>query len=451
MRYRNAFWVVWILFTVWCVPSIVVADTGTAAEPLERLVAEALEQNPQIRAARSRWEAALARIPQASALDDPMIGADVEGIPYSSRSIGNKYMDVEYMVSQVIPFPLKLLVRHKEAARGAVMAEQEYQEVVRERLASVSVVYYDVYRLDRFIEINRGNQSLLQQFAQVAEARYASGAGGQQDVLKAQTEQAMLTNEGITLQQERRSAVAQLNALLNRPVSQTLEVSSLVSSSRLSTGVDALLLAAEEQNPTIRAATARAEMARAGLTLARMDYLPDFSTRLEARQFNEQSRIREYDVMLAVNVPVWSWWKQRNAVREARAEFEAVEALSLDAKNTVAAMVQDRFAKADAAQRLVDVYQTVVLPKAEQALASARAGYEGGRVEFLSLLDAQRTLYEAQQAAEAARASLGQEMARLEEVVGVALSEISAMAVSADTAPVPDHQEETSSGKESLP
>jgi outer membrane protein TolC len=273
------------------------------------------------------------------------------------------------------------------------------------------------------IAINQGNQSLLQQFAQVAEARAASGSGGQQDVLKAQTEQALLTNEGITLQQERRSAIARLNALLDRPVGQDLAVSSSATPSRLSLGVETLLALAEAHNPTLHAARARVEMAKAERSLARLDYLPDFSTRLEARQFNEQSRVREYDVMLAVNVPVWSWWKQRNAVREARAVLAATEAEWVGVRNDVAAMVQDRFAKADAAQRLVDLYRTSVLLKAEQALASARAGYEGGRVEFLSLLDAQRMLHETQEATEAATAALGQEVAWLEAVVGIALAE----------------------------
>lgn len=398
-------------------------EDGGAPEPLERLRAEVLERNPQIQAARSRWEAARARIPQASALDDPMIGADVEGIPYSSRSIANKYTDVEYMVSQAIPFPLKLFVRHRAAVQEALMAEQEYQEVLRAQVAEAVVAYYEICRLDRFIEINRRNQDLLGQFAQVAEARYAAGAGGQQDVLKAQTEQALLTNEGITLQQERRSAVARLNALLDRPVGQDLTVPSPAVPPRLSLDAEAWRAVAEAHNPRLRAARARVEMAKAERSLARLDYFPDFSTRLEARQFNEQSRIREYDVMLAVNVPVWSWWKQRNAVREAQAALAAAEAGALSARNDVAAMVQDRFARADAAQRLVDLYRTSVLPKAEQALASARAGYEGGRVEFLSLLDAQRMLHETQEAAETATAALGQEMARLEAIVGVAWAE----------------------------
>ncbi len=332
-------------------------------------------------------------------------------------------MDVEYMVSQAIPFPPKLFVRRRAAVQEALMAEQEYREVVRAQVAALTAAYYDLYRLDRFLAVNRQNQGLLDQFAQVAESRYASGASSQQDVLKAQTEQAMLANEGITLEQERRSAVAKLNALSDRPASQPFAMVQAVEPPRLLVDLDRLLALAEEYSPMLRAAHAAVEVARSNVTLARLGYLPDFSTRLEARQFNEQSRIREYDVMLAVNVPVWSFWKQRNAVREARAALDAAEAAYAGARNTLAFMVQDQFVKADAAQRLVDLYRTSVLPKAEQTLASARAGYEGGRVEFLSLLDAQRMLYQTQQEAEGAIASLGQEMARLEEVVGTPLAE----------------------------
>src|SRR5215813_12601609 len=75
---------------------------------LRDVVRAVLAQNASIKAARAKWEMIKARVPQARAWDDPMIGADVERMG-STRF--TSYSDVEYMVSQTIPLTGKNLSR----------------------------------------------------------------------------------------------------------------------------------------------------------------------------------------------------------------------------------------------------------------------------------------------------------------------------------------------------
>src|SRR4030095_6068217 len=74
---------------------------------LERpaLIAAVLARNPSIAAARWAWRAALARYPQETALDDPVLGYTL-----APASIGSSSVDIGQRVelSQALPFPGKL-------------------------------------------------------------------------------------------------------------------------------------------------------------------------------------------------------------------------------------------------------------------------------------------------------------------------------------------------------
>ncbi len=54
------------------------------------------------------------------------------------------------------------------------------------------------------------------QFIRVSESRYAAGKAAQQDIFKAQTQLSILETRIIRMEQDRRTAEAEINSLLNR-------------------------------------------------------------------------------------------------------------------------------------------------------------------------------------------------------------------------------------------
>src|SRR3989338_4598703 len=96
---------------------------------LEDFIREASESNPEILAAKNRWEAARRQIVQAWSLPDPVAGIDVMGEMTETR-VGPQ--DNRMMVSQEIPFPLKLWKRRQAAKENAAAAYEEYRAVERE-------------------------------------------------------------------------------------------------------------------------------------------------------------------------------------------------------------------------------------------------------------------------------------------------------------------------------
>ena len=67
---------------------------------------------------------------------------------------------------------------------------------------------------------------------------------------------------------------------------------------------------------------------------------------------------------------------------------------------------------------LVDLYRSSILPKAEQTVQVSQAGYQTDKIDFLMLLDSQRSLLEFQLEYEQAKADYDKGLAELERSVG---------------------------------
>lgn len=390
---------------------------------LRELIDEALENNPGLKAADQRIEAAKTRISQERwALPDPMMGAAAEG---RSRNPANftDYMAINYMVEQEIPNPLKLWTRGKIAGLERDMSQAAYQGKARQLIADVKSAYYDLFMMERSIEVNQENKELVGQFLKSAEARYSVGKATQSDVLKAQVELAKLTNERVTLGQMRQTAVARLNALLNRPTQEAIGTTVFKTEMRSNkfewNSLEKLTL---EKNPDLLEVESAVKRQEASLRLARFEYLPDFMARSENRQFNGE-RPQEYDAFLGMTVPLWGFKKQRSQVKEAKALLDEAHANFQQTKNAVLFEVQDALVRVESNQRLAALYETSVLPQAQQSLKSAVAGYESDRNDFLSLIDAQRNLKTFQLEYYDSIVKLEQSFADLERTVGTDLEE----------------------------
>jgi len=401
-------------------PSPSFASDTLAPFTLNQLLQEALAKNPELSAAKNRWEASKFRISQASTLEDPMIGADVEGIPRGTADLG-RYMDIEYMISQAIPFPGKLSLKGKIATQEAKMSYETYRGVEQKLISDVKSAFEKLYLLDRSVEVIEHHKNIVEQFSKSAEIRYTSGMSTQQDILKAHVELAKLTNALLTLRQERETAVARLNSLLNRPVHSPLEITVEEGKRPLTTDWGTLEKLTLSNRPDLLAGEIEIQKQKSSTTLAKMGYLPDFFTRVEARQFDGESRIREYDTFLGVNLPIWFWGKQRAEVKEKQAMVSEAEGAYTTMKNRVFFEVKESLVRVETKERLVQLYQTAVLPQAEEALHASQVGYETGKVDFLNLLDADRSLREFELEYYQAVSDYHIALADLERAVGVSL------------------------------
>src|SRR5574341_1019768 len=182
---------------------------------LRDLLREARERNPEILAAEKRRQAAQARIKPAGTYADPQIAFQSMYTPYPLNNVGNG--ERIFTISQMFEFPGKLGLMSGMARKEAEAIGADVETTRLRVLREVKATYFMLYRVDRELEINAANRRLMRQFIEIANVKYATGMGLQPDIIKAQVEFSMLVNDSLMLAQERGSAAAMLNSLLNRP------------------------------------------------------------------------------------------------------------------------------------------------------------------------------------------------------------------------------------------
>ncbi len=347
---------------------------------LDDLIELALKQNPELISAKAELLAARKKIWQETALPDPM----AEITPGTAES--------EYMVSQAIPFPVKLYQKGKIAKNDADIASLKQEIVERDLLLRLTDAYYDLYYVDASLETINEIKELLKRFESIASARYSNLAGDQRDVAKAQAEFSLSLEKLYELEQKRESVVAVLNALLNRDPMLPIGKAVLPEKPVLDYSLVELINIAVENRQEIQAAEAEVQKAAHTKRLAQLSYIPDLD--IGARLIKPKEGDSEWMMPIRFNLPVWQN-RIIPEIQEAKLLEEAREADLLETKNKTFREVKDSYHRYQTALKMSELYETAIVPQAKLALSADQAGYEAGNVDFLNLLDSERVYFNA--------------------------------------------------------
>lgn len=419
---------------------------ATAQQPpaasLPDLVSGALASNPSIRAAEARVEAARAAIGPAAALPDPMLMAGIMNQPISG-SDGESMMAMRTIgVGQTLPYPGKLALQRRaaEAELAAAVAQVEAARwAVRQEVRDA---YHDLAFFERALEIVERNEKLLSNFIRVTESRYGVGTGSLADVLKARVEASRLAEEAVTLMEHHRAALARLNAALDRPTETPVEAAAIperiaraavpadpaqVQFASAALGARAansplpplaeMQATAVRQSPAIRAHQALIEAQAARVDLARKAHLPDFDVSLQYGQRSGHSDV--VSAMVSVPIPLRKGQKQDLAVKEAEAQLAALQGEHHQHANEIRAQVAAAYADLERERAQLALFLKSIIPQGRAALESATASFQVGRVDFLTLLENQTTLYNYETAYHRSLATFADRLADLERTVGM--------------------------------
>ncbi len=386
---------------------------GLAELDRDTLVREVLRRNPSLAAARFGWRAALARYPQVTAFDDPMVGYSIAPRTFGSGTVPQEAH--RFDVSQAIPFPGKLALRGAAALAEAEASAQDFA-AVRLRLATIASILFDEYwLLARSIESNDEHLALVRELRTIATDRYESGLAEQQDPLRAEIEEMELLHRELVLATEQRITAQQIAALLH--VRDGAELPPPPAAWVPVPAPDAAELeTALEERPELRAAGARIDAREAAEGSALREYFPDF------RLFGAYDRSWDATDMrpmvgLELNVPLQRG-RRRAAVDEARAELEQARRERLrieDEVRTEVVAARERLAEA---RHLLELRLDRALPAVRDRVAAVRAGFEAGRSDFDEWIEAERAVRDAELAVEAARADTSRRAAELAAALG---------------------------------
>lgn len=406
------------------------AQTGLVVEnkpiKLNDLIVEALRNNPQLRAARNQTAAAKTRVDQVTSWDPPQLGIEFFQTPVQSFPNPVKDgMETDYFIQQMFPFPGKLSAMGRAAESNANMFDQGYKALERKILRELKSAYYELYLVQRKIQINAENQDLMRRFVDIANKQYEVGMGKQPDILRAQTELSTLINNGLNLQQEKRAIEAMINTTLSRPANASLGYVPDIEVNIPLWTFEQLRTLALEARPELKAMNFNIEMNKAEVSLSKREYFPDLMARVMYKDMAMTSN-DFWSVMVGINIPLspWSSSKYTAKVQENELNVRKAEDEYLNMVNMTLFEVQDALVKVQTNQNLVLLYKNTVIPQAEQTLQSTVAAYQTGKTEFLMLIDAYRMVLMSKLDYHMAVMNYMASQAALEQAVGLNLTEI---------------------------
>ena len=379
----------------------VVGDRGAPNdELLEALVAEALEMSAELAALAELIRAAEASAAPAGALPDPMGSVGLTNVPVWSIDLDETPMSgIVLGLSQSVPARAKRRLRRRAVEQEAEALRARYEDRRNDLVRRVKQAYIELQYLDEALVIVEENKRLAEDFLATAEARYATGKGLQQDVFRAQVRLSRMIDMLVVLRQGRAGAATRLNKLLYRPAGGPVPTLSRVSLSELGLSGVSLGARAEAENPELKERRVRVEQAGTRESLAAAGIRPDLNLGVSyrIRQSVPMDPVRGEDFWSAsvgMSLP-WIYRKEKvdQEVEAGTARRVAAE-LDLEAVlNELVARIEGLVIDTVRENEQIALLETGLLPQAEGALASSRAAYATGQVEFLTLLDNQTNLY----------------------------------------------------------
>ena len=430
----------------------IVTSSRAPDDSLEFFLRLAATTNPSIKAANDLAIAAKARIRSAAARPDPVLMLGVINVPLRSLNFSEDDMTMKMVgIEQNLPYRGKLALRRRIADLQAIAAEASADSVRLAVFRDIKTAWYELEYTNAALDVARRNGAVLAGVSNVATARYAAGAGMQQDVLRATLEATRL-NENANLLLEARTAVtARMNEFLDRPTETTVTqpfLSPTLRRAALDTGSSTSFVSRElgarvagsplpplgdlqtlaiELNPDLRARAAMVASSEAEVELARKEYLPDIDVSLQygqrsgymtAGDGSRTSRSDMISAIVSIPIPIQRKNKQSAEFAGMRATARSVSSDQRAAQNQIRAQVARLYSDISHQRTLLALFVRAVMPQGRASVAAAMANYQAGRGDLTSLLAAQTAVFDLELGYQRALADFGQKVAELEAVVG---------------------------------
>ena len=374
-------------------------DFHAAAPDLRAYATAAAEANPTVLEARARYEAARQRVPQVTALPDPVVSF-TQALRSVETRIGPQLNSVTF--TQAFPWLGTLELRGRVALLEATALHHLYQAARRDIVAQVKEAYYDLGHIDVELGLAGEEQSLLEHYETLASARYATGQGLQQAVIRLQAEITRVVDRRHRLDRQRGTLAAHLNTLLDRPAEEPVPQVPLLTRPPVEIDREQLYRLGDRNRHELRAATALIQGSERSIELAKKNARPGFTASVGVTNVGRRDDAaglppltddgrNAVSVSLGVSLPLWGA-KYRAGVEQAHGELRAHTQHRAAARNAMEMEVQEAVVHLETLDRQIDLLDTVLIPQTEEALLATETAYETGQLGVLELLDSERTL-----------------------------------------------------------
>ena len=360
---------------------------------LDLYIQKAQENNPVVKLAYNQWKSAETSIAVAKGLPNPTVS-----VGYFLESVETAAGPQQYKIGLMQKFPF-LGKRGLQGKIQASKAENSYYKYVGHQLKlnhAVRSTWYDYYYLARVTELTEQNFKLIQNWDGVIRSKYVTARTGHPDLIKTQIELIQLEDELFTLENKKIPILERLRSLLNDPSLTDIVVPDSLSFELVQLDASSIKEQILKNNTSALGANANIEMQKFRIKRSKLNWMPDIGLGIESIATGEKdgSLVSGKDPLVAklsLDIPIW--FRKTNAeIASANYALNGAEAQAVSIQNELKTKLEIVLFDLEESSRQIRLYKDVLIPKGLESLGASEIAYRGDKIEFISLVDAQRRL-----------------------------------------------------------
>jgi len=363
---------------------MIIPPINLYAADLPELI-ELAKQHPEVLVVKQRLEAQKAKIERVQTLPDPMVEVGL------GKTKG--MTEGSLMFQQAFPYPGKLSLMGEVEKQQLGMLEAELSAVILEKISQTKKDYYELFEVNKAIEITNRTKEHLKHIEGIANTMYATGMIPQTDILRIQTEISMQTEKLIMLEARKELVISRLMwSDIGLPQdSPALEVSfpAELTLSGLK-NYEELQRISLQNSPMLKMVEYQIQMGEKEVDLARKEFKPDFVSGLEIMDSGD------WGIRLGIMYPLYKNKKQKNALREAEANLSATKKEYEQKRRELSYILKETYLMASSTLQNLNLYKSVIIPQLNLVFTSALSNYKTGKIDFLMLFDSLMRLQESE-------------------------------------------------------
>ena len=385
MRAMKATVAVALLLVAWLRVEAAASEPGLT---VDQLVEIALEANPQIKAARHRWESAKHQIIQNYTPADPQVSF-TNSDSWRGFLAGSGLHNVT--VTQALQFPGKGLLQGRTAERTAEIARLTYMAAVRDLTAQAKTAYYQI-QLDLALnDLINANVANLERVLKVTQISYTASLATQGDYINAkfalEADRELARQQVVTIANDKTA----LNILLDRRPDEPLQVDRNFDLASFEATLDEVIERAVSSRQEILQAALTQQNQDTAITLAQLEYAPDymlgfgFDHWLIASFAPALNHTEDWNFQIGFNLPIFYWAKNediKRAHQDLDAAREDLESIRIQTAGQVTTLYRQILRSRETAL----LYRNTLIPLAHQAFEVMLVTYQGGKTDFTTLI-----------------------------------------------------------------
>ena len=350
---------------------------------LQGAIAKAIASNAELSAATRELQATEGPVLQGGARPNPELSLLLEDTQRATRT-------TTLQINQPIELGAKRAARISAAERGRDIAAAELAAKRAELRATVVSAFFDVLLAQEHVKLAGDSTELAQRAADAAGKRVQAGKISPVEETKARVAEATARLEAAQAAAELRLSRQRLAATWG---DASLRFDRVASDSALATvptfdAVSARLA----MSPSLRRAQIEVERRSALSDLERAKQTPDLTVSLGVKR-DEQLGRHQAIIGVAIPLPLFDR-NEGNLLEALRREDKSRDELAA-ADIQIKSAVAQAWGRLDTADAQAKTLRDQVLPGAQSAYDATTKGFELGKFNFLDVLDAQRTLFQA--------------------------------------------------------